>query len=355
LRIFAWEYVTAGGWRDIAAARSLIAEGRMMLRALAGDLAAIPGVEVVVARDRDCELGPLPATVDTVAPCELWHAYASQAARCDAVWPIAPETNGILEAATRLAAERPVLNSRLDALALARSKHATTRHLAAHGIAVAPTVFLGESQPPTEHGWVIKPDDGAGAAETYRVSEIPATPTLPLTRGRGFHFADTDLPFAKRGRSSPLEGERREGGGRTIVQPFLAGTPLSLSLLAQNGAAWLLACNRQHVTCADDAFAYRGSAVGGAEERRDVLEPLAARIAQAVPGLWGHVGVDLIDTAGGPVVLEINPRLTTSYVGLRDSIGLNPAALALDLLHRPLDALRRRLAPRAVEIAVPAA
>jgi tyramine---L-glutamate ligase len=318
LRIFAWEYVTAGGWRDVAAPRSLIAEGRMMLRALTGDLAAIPGVEVVVARGRGCELGTLPATVETVAPGELWPAYDRLAARCDAVWPIAPETDGLLEEATRRA-ERPVLNSRLDALAVARSKHATARHLAAHGVAVAPTVFLGDSPPPAKLGWVIKPDDGAGAAETYRVSEMLPAPS----------------------------------SGRTIVQPFLPGAALSLSLLAQDGAAWLLACNRQHVSCADNIFTYRGGTVGGAEERRDALEPLTARIADALPSLWGYVGIDLVDTAGGPVVLEINPRLTTSYVALRDSIGLNPAALVLDLLRRPLGALRRPLAPRAVEIAVP--
>jgi tyramine---L-glutamate ligase len=351
LRIFAWEYVTAGGWRDIAASRSLIAEGRMMLRALAGDLAAIPGIEVAVARDQACDLGMLPAIVETVAPGELWQAYVRRAARCDAVWPIAPETDGILEAATRLAADA-VLNSRSDALGLVRSKHATARHLAAHGIAAAPTVFLGESPPPANHGWVLKPDDGAGAAGTYRVSTIPPTPTLPRKGGGGIHFADADFRPAHRDRPSPLEVEGSQGG-RTIVQPFLPGTPLSLSLLTQNGAAWLLSCNRQHVSCSDGAFTYRGGIVGGAETRRDVLEPLAARIAEALPGLWGYVGVDLVDTADGPVVLEINPRLTTSYVGLRDSLGLNPAALVLDLRHRPLDALRRRLAPRAVEIAVP--
>jgi hypothetical protein len=45
--------------------------------------------------------------------------------------------------------------------------------------------------------------------------------------------------------------------------------------------------------------------------------------------------------------------LTTSYVGLRASIGANPAELVLGLLDRPLAAARRELAPRPVEIAVP--
>jgi predicted ATP-grasp superfamily ATP-dependent carboligase len=47
--------------------------------------------------------------------------------------------------------------------------------------------------------------------------------------------------------------------------------------------------------------------------------------------LWGYAGIDLILTAGGPVILEINPRLTTSYVGLRQATGENPATLMLDL------------------------
>ena len=89
-----------------------------------------------------------------------------------------------------------------------------------------------------------------------------------------------------------------------LSAPFLPGTPLSLSLLAQDGAAWLLSCNRQHVTCAQDTFTYLGGGVGGAEERRHILEPLAARIAEALPGLWGYVGVDLIDNvAAGDVLL----------------------------------------------------
>jgi predicted ATP-grasp superfamily ATP-dependent carboligase len=48
--------------------------------------------------------------------------------------------------------------------------------------------------------------------------------------------------------------------------------------------------------------------------------------------LWGYVGVDLVLTGDGPVVLEINPRLTTSYCALRPALGLNTAALVLDLL-----------------------
>jgi predicted ATP-grasp superfamily ATP-dependent carboligase len=41
--------------------------------------------------------------------------------------------------------------------------------------------------------------------------------------------------------------------------------------------------------------------------------------------------VDFIETQAGPIVIEVNPRLTTSYAGLRRAIGVNPAHLVLDL------------------------
>jgi len=79
---------------------------------------------------------------------------------------------------------------------------------------------------------------------------------------------------------------------------------------------------------------------------------VAAQIAAALPDLWGHVGADLVETRKGPVVIEINPRLTTSYVGLRDALGINPAGLVLHLLDRDVAdiAIPERIRPTAVSI-----
>jgi predicted ATP-grasp superfamily ATP-dependent carboligase len=51
-------------------------------------------------------------------------------------------------------------------------------------------------------------------------------------------------------------------------------------------------------------------------------------------------------------VLEVNPRLTTSYVGLRRAIGVNPAGLVLRLLQQDLGAVERplRIRPQRVEV-----
>ena len=63
-------------------------------------------------------------------------------------------------------------------------------------------------------------------------------------------------------------------------------------------------------------------------------ERLAERIAATLPGLLGPVGVDFVDTDDGPVVVEINPRMSTSACALRDATGINLIAATLDALRR---------------------
>ena len=49
--------------------------------------------------------------------------------------------------------------------------------------------------------------------------------------------------------------------------------------------------------------------------------PIATQALKSIPGALGYVGVDLVlgkaSDGSEDVVIEINPRLTTSYVGLR--------------------------------------
>src|SRR5690242_21413181 len=128
----------------------------MMLRALARDLSRLAGVEVIVARDPAIALGAVAGDIRTIDPANSWAGWGELIADCDAVWPIAPETGGILEEVTVLAKRygRPVLNSRRDALAIARSKHATAAHLARAGVPVAATSRAGVPPPAGAHGWV---------------------------------------------------------------------------------------------------------------------------------------------------------------------------------------------------------
>ena len=80
---------------------------------------------------------------------------------------------------------------------------------------------------------------------------------------------------------------------------------------------------------ADGRFSYRGGAVIREKELANRATALAAQALAAMPPALGYVGVDLVlgdDPDGADdVVIEINPRLTTSYVGLRRAVVENLA------------------------------
>lgn len=300
MRLFVCEFVTGGGLCGEALPPGLCREGDAMLQALVKDLLDLPHLYPVATRDGRLPPGDLP--IDWVrldAAAEVWPTWRRLCETADALLPIAPETGGALERLSRLAVAGGcrLLASAPDTLRLTASKAATAAHLQAHGIRAVPT---GSAAAPPEgaHGWVVKPDDGAGCEDTW------------LLRGR-------------------RELSAWQGRAGYVVQPFVPGRAASLSLLCRAGRARLLSSNRQEIAVEDGRFRHLGGRVGPARREH---QDLANRVAAALPGLWGYVGVDLVETADGPVVLEINPRLTTSYVGLRAVLGANPAALVLALL-----------------------
>ncbi len=289
-----------------------------MLTALVKDVADVAGMTVVAARDSRLKPPPSENATWRVLPADAdpWPAWAEIVAQVDAVWPIAPETDGLLErlSALVLASGRILLGCSPSAVALAASKLATFRHLAGHGVPTPATFSLADAPIAAPGPWVVKPDDGAGCERTYFIATAE------------------DL-VAMAGRP--------EAAG-CIAQAFVPGAAGSLSMICAHGRAWLLACNRQDVKLENGRFRYRGGVVGGLEGWRAMLAPIAAQVAAAMPDLWGYVGVDVVMGGQGPVVIEVNPRLTTSYVGLRSAIGINPAQLVFELLGPAAPAWRQR-------------
>jgi predicted ATP-grasp superfamily ATP-dependent carboligase len=284
---------------------ALAAEGELMLRALVDDLAAVPGVEVVTLLDARLDI-ELPANVHSIAPGEdFWAKFRRAAHDAEAVWPIAPELDAVLERLTKevIACGRTLLNSRLDAVRIAASKRATAAALSAAGIAMIPTFGSEAELPPEVEEAVVKPDDGAGCQDTLL-----------------FHTRE-ELRNWARGNTSAAH----------TFQPFVHGGAFSVSALFCEGHGRLLACNRQYVSAQDGRLKFEGVKVNAKQDPDGRYRRLVAQVAGALPGLWGYAGIDFIDTETGPLVLEVNPRLTTSYAGLRRAIGINPAQLVLEL------------------------
>ena len=330
MRLFVYEFITGGGLADRPLPPSLAHEGDLMARALLRDLSDVPGV--AVGAMRDARAAALPPGVDVrVAHSarEATDRFAQCVDAADAVWVVAPETAGVLErlAGEVLARGKCLLGSRPPAIAVAASKTRTAQALAWRGVPVVPVHDpAADVLPPLAGPVVLKPDDGAGCVDTRVYADCVSAVRDWEARGR-------------------------EAG--VVLQPFVEGEAASLSLLVRDGRAVILAVNRQHVTRRDGALRFHGCSVNALAAWRPLLADLAQGIAEALPDLWGYVGVDLILADRGAQVLEVNPRLTTSYAGLRDSIGVNPAACVLALLDEAAPLPPPPAALRSVEVGVP--
>ena len=303
-RVFVFEYLSAAGAAGSAHDAELLPQGLAMRDALLADLAGVPGLTLRHASGPNVPpAAAAPAGAVVPRPEEsLLDFVRREAVAHDAMWVVAPESAGLLEALHGAVGARRWIGCSRAALACCASKRATLAALAAAGIAT-PLAFETEAR-----HWVVKPDDGAGATDTHRHA-----------------------------RRALAEAECKSRGAAATLEPWVEGEPMSLSLLVRGAAgAELLAVNRQLIEV-DPAGAVRYCGVRRlTASRHDAHAPalaaLAGRIAQAVPGLSGYVGVDLVwHAARGPVVIEINPRLTSAYVGLSAALGRNVAAEVLAL------------------------
>lgn len=311
MRIFVVEYITGGGLANSSLNDPRLPEAQAMLEALLCDLSGIGGVHVLTSRDG--RLPPLVPRIDTYIPdpeCDLWSSWATCMNSCDAVWPIAPESSDLLYrlSVLTLKANRTLLGSAPSAVAVASSKLDTARCLAANGIIAVPSFDASTSIPFCEGRWVLKPDDGVGC-EDLRIFD--------------------DYVSMQRARRQLISSSTR----RHVAQPFVEGVPASLSLICSNGRARLLSVNRQHLEEVGGRLHLSAVTTGGLAKTAQMMR-LAQSIAEALPGLWGYVGVDIIWTAEGPLVVEINPRLTMSYCRLGSVLHTNPAEEVLDLASR---------------------
>lgn len=278
------------------------------LQALLTDLCRLPGIEVTVLRDAALAPLTLPAAV-RVVDCDAGQVAAALNAcmgEVDAVWPLAPESDGILERASRhiLDRDKLLLGSHPDAVQVFASKYRTSRILKAAGLAVVDTWRMDDPAPASTGAWVVKPDDGAGCSET-RI------------------FPDYDAARAWTSERDP---------NQYVIQPYIHGKPRSISIVCADGHVLLMSVDEQRMAVFDNQLHYMGSTVSGVRDQQRQYRALAEQVVATVPGLWGYVGIDFIMSADGPVVLEVNPRMTISHAGMRQSVGHNPSQPLVELL-----------------------
>jgi len=329
-KVLVYECISGGGLAgsgggDAPPDAGLLAQGVAMRDALAADLLRLDDVAVTCVASRQAPLSAALAGVRRIdadaRPAPAADFLAREALLHDRVWVIAPESDDLLATLAVAVGPERWVGCTPPAIRLAASKTATCRRLAAAGIAVPAAWSPGEPEPAGGTHWIVKPDDGAGSVDAHLHADFAQA-------------RDDLLARLARGVASTLE-------------EWIDGTPLSLSLLCRDGRAELLSINRQRIVARAGApVVYEGvdirsTPVDGPLGR--LLAGVAQRIAAAVPGLAGYVGVDLVwrgpaapgapDDRRGPIVIEINPRVTCAYVGLSAALGRNLAGEILFARH----------------------
>lgn len=111
--------------------------------------------------------------------------------------------------------------------------------------------------------------------------------------------------------------QRSSPNGRVIVQRWCEGLAASVSLIVYEDGILPISLNRQiiKVGAPNQASTYLGGVVPLPHILTERSFEAASKAVSVFRGLKGYVGVDLV-LADRPFVLEVNPRITVSYLGL---------------------------------------
>ncbi len=282
-----------------------------MLQTLASELKSVTDIQLLIMLDWRCRQMDLPLQAETIVVEKnqsVKQILQEVMVDCDVIWPIAPEMDCILLEIATLAEtlHKTAILSTPEAVKICSNKLATVKRLQEHHISVCDTRLLSDAAAYPQIQSVIKPIDGAGCEQSFIVSSQEHYQQI---------MADIDNP------------------GQFVIQPFIKGQSLSLSCLFKEGKAWLLCCNEQQLAIVSGQFQLDSCRVNISHQKHEIYQTLLEKTAQAIPGLWGYIGIDIINAdMAEPVILEINPRLTTSYVGIQSATGINVAEQVIQLL-----------------------
>ena len=131
-------------------------------------------------------------------------------------------------------------------------------------------------------------------------------------------------------------------GSRVLVQEYIEGTDVSVSLLSDGENAIPISFNQQFIKLKDDKGTYLGGKLPFDDKYKDEAMEIATKAVEAMDGLKGFVGVDLIINSDeqdiySVYLLEINSRFTTPYVGLKQVSNINIGKTIVDLIDGEID------------------
>ncbi len=318
MKIIVYEHVLGGGYAGQPIPMGVLCEGFAMLRCVGADFKAA-GHEVTVLMDaRISKLNP-PIDADCTVPVfysgEHEKFLTNIAKINDAMYVIAPETGQILQSLVGRVEKtgKTSLNCGSEAIGKVADKALLYDELQKNGLPTPKTLVINLNDSLTKvkqsiqrglnYPVILKPADGVGCGGLSLVKE------------------ENQIEKA----ITKIKAESKMSC--FIAQEFIRGQSASVSLLSTGKKAMALSLNNQNITFAraDGASSYEGGFIPFDYWLKQDVFKIAEKVVECFPGLRGYVGVDFVLTEHKAFVVDVNPRLTTSYVGLRKVANFNVA------------------------------
>ncbi len=295
MKYFLFEFITGGGLIGESLSNSLVREATHMLQTLIDELNSCCDAEVIITRDHRVE--PFKGNVSQHVIDSSYHdALIKFIKESDVSCLIAPETNNYLYNLSELFIKnaKTYIGSDLKSVELTSSKLKTNKTLMSANIHTPETVILGDDIPDSKLGWVVKPDDGVGAQ---------------------------DCCYFKS--KSEIKDFLTKNNDNYVVQPYLNGENISISVLVYKNRVKLLSCNKLEIKIKNKLIYLDSIIVNEYLSYKNEMRELAENVVECIPGFSGYIGIDLIRSNEKLFVIDINPRFTTSLVGISESLGVN--------------------------------
>lgn len=330
MKLLVYEHISGGGFGDAQIPKNVLCEGFGMLRTLIADFKA-SGHSVTTTLDpRISRLNP-PLKADFIisvsSPREVKEKFLEILSQVDAAYIIAPETENMLSSLVEFVEHTGVtpLNCPAKVIEKVSDKITFRESLKRNRIRAPKTLTFNIQDNAEEIGQIIQ--DRINFPVVFKPPKGVSCCGLSVVRNK------EQISAAVR------KIQNETSGKEFLVEELIKGTAASVSLFSIDGKSIPVSLNRQEVAIETPEVA--SSYIGGSVPLDNALQneafDKAKRIVGLFPDLRGYIGIDFVLAEGEAVPIEVNPRLTTSYIGLRRVIGFNPAQAIINaVLERKL-------------------
>jgi predicted ATP-grasp superfamily ATP-dependent carboligase len=337
LNLLVYEHVSGGGFADQKIPAGILCEGFGMLRSLISDFKRAGHNITTLIDSRLATFNP-PLEADKIisisSPNNFEKSLKKALKLSDAAYFVAPESDQSLQRLVKEAedVDKTTLNCQVSAINTTANKTTTYEALRKVGVSFPETLTFSLNESAQQVG--------------QRIGDL-SFPLIfkPLTgvscQGISMVNNENEIKMA-------INKIKAESSNEFfLIQKLVAGVAASASLISTGVEAAPITLNEQLLTLESSSSQLSSAYYGGVVPLQHMIEKTALQTAkkavEAFGGLKGYVGVDMVLTREGPVVMEINPRLTTSYVGLTKVVDFNPAQAIID-------AVIERKFPRNVQV-----